>query len=80
MRGSSKSALKEEKPTINFAFSTAVITKDVKKGDKLNLDNVWVKRPGIGEIKPIDFKKILGKKVKKDLFKDYHLKWRDLEK
>lgn len=80
MRGTSKSAVKEEKPTINFAFSTAVIIKDVKKGDKLNLDNVWVKRPGIGEIKPIDFKKILGKKVKKDLFKDYHLKWRDLEK
>ena len=78
MRGGSKNALKEERPTINFAFSSAVLIKDIKKGERLNLNNVWVKRPGLGEIKPIHFKKILGKRVNKNLKKDYHLKWRDL--
>lgn len=78
MRGTNKNAVRGEKVTMNFAFSSAVIIKDIKKGTRLTLENVWVKRPGIGQIKPKDFNKILGKKVKKNLKKDYHLKWKDI--
>ena len=40
-----KNIIKEEKVTSNFAFATVVAIKNIKKGEKLNLNNVWVKRP-----------------------------------
>ena len=51
MRGGKKEAAKEEQVTIDFAFATVVTTKELKKGDVLTHDNIWVNRPGTGEIK-----------------------------
>jgi len=76
--GGSKTILKEEQPTIDFAYACVVTIKDIKKGEKLTKDNIWVKRPGTGEIKAVDFKKILGKKVNKNISKNVQIKWRDL--
>lgn len=78
--GGKKDILIEEKPTINFAYASVVAIKDIKKGEKYTLDNVWVKRPGTGDIKAIDYKRVLGKKAARFIKKDQHLKWRDLEK
>lgn len=79
MRGGKKEAAKEEQVTIDFAFATVVSIKDIKKGEILNKDNLWVKRPGTGEILAKDFSSILGKKAKKDILFDVHLKWIDFE-
>ncbi|USK59571.1 N-acetylneuraminate synthase family protein [Peribacillus asahii] len=79
MRGGKKEAAKEEQVTIDFAFATVVTTDDLKAGDILTSDNIWVKRPGIGEIKAEDYHKLLGKKLKKDIAKDEHLHWSDIE-
>ena len=54
--------------------------KNIKKGEKLNLNNVWVKRPGTGQIKAAEFDKILGKKINKNIKIDTHLKLRDIKK
>jgi Sialic acid synthase len=79
MRGGKKEAAAEEQVTIDFAFATVVTIKDIKKGDRLTKDNIWVKRPGTGEIKAEFYEDLLGKKLNRDLAKDTHLKWKDIE-
>lgn len=78
MRGGNKEACKEEKVTIDFAFATVVTIKDIKKGEKFTKENLWVKRPGTGEILAENFENILGKISKNDIKKDTHLRWDDI--
>ncbi|RKD23553.1 N-acetylneuraminate synthase [Caminicella sporogenes DSM 14501] len=79
MRGGKKEAAKEEHVTINFAFATVVAIKDIKKGEVLTKDNIWVKRPGTGEIKAEHYNSLLGKKVTRNIKYDEHLSWDDIE-
>jgi len=73
--GGSKTILPEEKPTINFAYSSVVSITDIKKNELLTPENLWVKRPGTGEIPAKDYFKILNKKASVDIEKDQQLKW-----
>lgn len=73
-RGGKKGPVEEERDVINFAFSSIVTIKKIKKGEKFTLDNIWVKRPGIGPLFAKDFKQTLGKIAKKDIEIDVHLK------
>ena len=57
-----KNILDDEQPTINFAYASVVTTKDMKKGEIITEDNIWVKRPGTGEIRAKDYYKLLNKK------------------
>lgn len=79
MRNGDKSSISEEKVTKDFAFATVVSIKPIKKDEFFTMDNIWVKRPGIGEIKAEDFNNILGKKAKHDIQIDQHLFWNDIE-
>tara|TARA_B100001750_G_C15485476_1_gene588022 strand:+ start:428 stop:1462 length:1035 start_codon:yes stop_codon:yes gene_type:complete len=72
--GGSKTILPEEKPTIDFAYSSVVTISDIKIGDSITSENIWVKRPGTGEIPAKDFTKILGKKAIVDIKKNVQLK------
>jgi sialic acid synthase SpsE len=78
MRGGKKEATKEEQITIDFAFATVVTIKPIKKGEKLTKDNLWVKRPGTGEIAAEDYQNILGKVSLVDIRCDKHIKWTDV--
>ena len=75
MRGGRKEAAKEEQVTIDFAFATCVSIAPIKKGEVFSKDNLWVKRPGTGEIKAIDYEKLLGKKARIDIPNDTHITW-----
>lgn len=77
--GGKKEILKEEQPTIDFAYSCVVSIKEIKKGEKFTKDNIWVKRPGTGQIKAINFKKVLGKVALKDIPNDVQIRWSDLK-
>ena len=77
MRGGKKEAANEEQVTIDFAFATVVTIKKIKKDEILSMENIWVKRPGTGEISAGDFKKIIGKRANKNLDPDVHLNWSD---
>ena len=66
-RGGKKGPVKEEAKTIAFAFQSVVSTKKIAKGEKLSLENIFLRRPGNGDFKVSDFKKILGKRVKIDI-------------
>lgn len=80
LRGdNNKNALKEERVTIDFAFASIVSIKEIKKGQRLSKENIWVKRPGIGGIAAAEFENILGKKAKKDIKIDTQLTWDDFE-
>lgn len=80
MRGGLKIPALEEKATMDFAFSTVVTIKEINEGDIFDLSNIWVKRPGIGEIPAEQFENIIGKKANKFLLKDIHLTLNDIEK
>lgn len=79
MRGGKKEAAKEEQVTIAFAFATVVTIKPISKGETLSKENIWVKRPGIGEIKAENYEDLIGKKAARDIEKDEHLSWTDVE-
>ena len=73
MLGGEKKALAEEQVTIDFAFATVVTIKPIKKGEAFAKENLWVKRPGTGEIRAEEYKRVLGKKAKVDIENDTQL-------
>lgn len=78
MLGGEKEPAKEEQVTIDFAFATVVTIKPVKKGETFTKENIWVKRPGTGEILAEHFDSILGKTASRDIPNDHQLSWKDI--
>ncbi len=68
-----------EKDVYRFARSSVVTDKDLKKGDTIDRQNIWAKRPGNGEIPAFEFEKVLGKTLKRDIARNNQIKWSDLE-
>ncbi len=79
MRGGIKAPAKEEQVTIDFAFATVCTIAPIKKGEVFTKENIWVKRPGTGEILAEHFESILGKIAIRDVANDEHLGWEDIE-
>ena len=75
MLGGSKQAAPEEQVTKNFAFATVVTIRPVKKGETFTKENIWVKRPGTGEIPAAEYNNILGKIAAKDIPNDQQLSY-----
>ena len=75
MQGGDKVALPEEQVTIDFAFATVVSIADIKTGDKFSSTNIWVKRPGTGDIKAAHYRDLLGKTATCDIVRDTHITW-----
>lgn len=76
--GGSKGILAEEQPTIDFAYACVVAISDIKVGEVFSKENIWVKRPGTGEIKAVNFAKILGRKAARTICKNEQLRWNDI--
>lgn len=77
-RGGKKTILEEEKPVIDFAYATVVSIKNIKVGDVFTENNIWVKRPGLGQISASLFKNVIGKKASKNIKVNKHLKKSDV--
>ena len=77
--GGSKSILSEEQPTIDFAYACVVSIRDINAGEQLSAENIWVKRPGTGEIKAVHFEDVLGKTAKHSIRINSQLRWTDFE-
>lgn len=73
MRGGAKQALPEEQVTIDFAFATVVAIRDIREGELFSKDNIWVKRPGTGEIKAEFFSQCIGQTCKRTIPSGEHL-------
>lgn len=78
--GGSKEILAEEQVTIDFAYACVVAIRDIAAGEALSAENIWVKRPGTGEIKAVDYEKLLGKKALRAVAKNAQLAWADVER
>jgi sialic acid synthase SpsE len=76
--GGRKDILAEEQPTIDFAYACVVSVRPIAEGETLTMDNVWVKRPGTGEIRARDFERVLGRAARRAIPKDRQLAWSDL--
>ena len=76
--GGSKEILLEEQPTIDFAYSSVVSIKKIKAGEVFNEENIWVKRPGTGEIKAKDYDNVLNKFASRDIDINKQLTWEDV--
>ena len=77
-RGGNKEPAIEEQVTMDFAFATVVSIKPIKKGDVFDESNIWVKRPGSGEIPASSFESVIGKISNKNLKEGTHLSFCDI--
>ncbi len=74
-----KTILKEEQPTIDFAYATVVAIQDIAQGELFTLKNIWVKRPGTGKIPARHFEEIIGSVAKQAVKKNEALVWEKIE-
>ena len=77
MRGGTKAPAKEEKVTIDFAFATVCTIRNIKKGEILSEENIWVKRPGTGKILAEKFNDVLGKRAVRNIEEGEHIDYKD---
>jgi N-acetylneuraminate synthase len=73
--GGTKAILPEEQVTIDFAYASCVTIAPIKQGEALTRANLWVKRPGTGEILAEHFEGLLGRTAAADIGKDTQLTW-----
>jgi len=81
-RGHEKKIFKEEEQIIAWARESVVTETEIKAGQIITDEMVWVKRPspGPGIVPAKDLKKVLGKRALSDISKNSQLKWEDLSK
>ena len=60
---------------MKFAYAAVVTIKSIESGEEITRDNVWVKRPGTGEILAEDFPKVLGKRATVSIPSETQLQW-----
>lgn len=78
--GGKKTILKEERDIINFAYACVVSIAPIRKGEKFTKKNLWVKRPGTGQIKAVDYERILGTRAARNVAANVQLKRVDIAK
>ncbi len=74
-RGGCKEILPEEQPTIDFAYASVVAISNIAVGERLTEDNIWVKRPGTGEIMAVDYPKLLNRVAREDIKLNEQVRW-----
>lgn len=77
-RGGEKTVLPEEKATIQFAFASVVSIQEIKAGDTFSSENIWVKRPGTGELMATEYASILGMRASRDIPNSTQLRRSDI--
>jgi sialic acid synthase SpsE len=77
--GGTKDVIAEEQPTIAFAYACVVSIRNILRGEALTMENIWVKRPGTGEIKAPHFREVVGKAARRNIPANTQLTWGDLE-
>ena len=78
-RGGKREICEEEKVTSAFAFVSVVSISNIKPGETLNKNNIWVKRPSGGDFTAEDYEKLLGKVAKKFISANKQIKISDIE-
>jgi N-acetylneuraminate synthase len=77
--GGDKVPLSGEAATIRFAYASVVAIDNIKVGEVLSENNIWVKRPGTGEYLADKYDSLLGKKAVKNISSGLQIKKSDIE-
>lgn len=77
--GGHKDILPEEGRTIAFAYASVVSIRDIAAGEVLSENNIWVKRPGTGEIRAARYREMLGRVARRAIPRDRQLRLADLD-
>lgn len=73
-----KYVLESQSEAIKSARRSVVLKNSLRAGEKIKRSDIMCKRPGIG-IPASDFHDVIGRKIKRNLNADSHLKYTDLE-
>jgi N-acetylneuraminate synthase len=76
--GGTKDILAEEQPTIDFAYASVVSIRDISAGEILSSENIWVKRPGTGEILAAEYDSLIGKAARRAIAQDTQIRRSDI--
>jgi len=68
-----------EESVYRFARSSVVAERELSIGDYIEEKDIWVRRPGTGEIPAFEFDHVIGKKILRPILKGQQLSWRDLQ-
>lgn len=81
--GCKKEVSKEEQIVRDWAHHSVITTRNICRGEMFTLDNLVSKRPGSGipakYLDPLYAKKLLGKKVAKDMPENSIVQWADVK-
>lgn len=72
--GKKDTVIAGEKPTKDFAFASVVADKDIKAGEVLSADNLWVKRPATGDFSADDYESLFGRVAVRGIKKGVQIK------
>ena len=67
-----------EEAVYRFARASVVADRDLPAGHVISAEDIWVRRPGSGEIPARDFDRVVGRKLKLATPRNTQLKWADL--
>ena len=76
--GGKKGRIEAERVTEDFAYASVVSIRDIKEGEKLSQDNIWVKRPSGGDFPAYRFEELIGRVAIRDISSNRQLKETDL--
>ena len=70
-----KQRTKQEEDVYKFARASVVADKDMTAGHIITDKDIWVRRPGSGEVPGYKYNDIIGKKLRLDVKKNHQFKW-----
>lgn len=68
----------KEEDVYRFARASVVADRNLQRGQVIGEEDIWVRRPGNGEIPPTSFDSVLGRRITRDVRKNEQLRWSDL--
>ncbi len=71
--------IERETNKIGFLRRSLFAAREIKAGAKLTEKDIIALRPGDKEISPLDWDRVIGKKLKRDYKQEEPLSWKDLE-
>ena len=72
-----KKRTEPEEAVYRFARASVVADRDLPAGHLISAEDIWVRRPGSGEIPARDFDRVVGRKLKLATRRNTQLKWAD---
>ena len=73
-----KKRTEPEEAVYRFARASVVADRDLPAGHVISAEDIWVRRPGSGEIPAREFDRVVGRTLKLATRRNTQLKWADL--